>query len=142
MPKRYEEEINEILHKFDDWPPSGGRGQAPTPPRRNTPTAFEQFFSSFSAYKLMLLGLLLVLLGLGAHVLGAGLTGSVGSYATAAGALMLLVGYALAVTNSRRGGARVPRQKMWRGEVIDLPPRGRGLDYWWWRFTANFRRRR
>src|SRR5712691_5876426 len=66
MPKRYEEEINEILHKFDDWPPPSDRGprprrDAPRPPKR--PTGLAAFFETMGPPQLMAIGLVLILLG-------------------------------------------------------------------------------
>lgn len=144
MPKRYEEEINEILHKFDDWPPPDNRGRRPRqePPRRNdTRTAFGFFFEHIGPQQLMALGLVIILIGVVLRFgYRAGLDIGVGVYATAAGVLLLIVGYVMAVV--RGGGSFGHPQRMWRGQVIDLHPSNRGLAYWWWRLRANLRNRR
>jgi hypothetical protein len=145
MPKRYEEEINEILHKFDDWPAPNDRGRRPRqePPRRKDPqTGFGSFFESMGPQQLMVIGLALILAGVllrfGVRM---GVEVGIGTYATAVGFLVLLAGYVMAVL--RGGSGRGVRQggHMWRGEVIDLHPSNNGLTYWWWRFRANLRRR-
>lgn len=145
MPKRYEEEINEILHKFDDWPPPNERGRRPRqePPRRKDPQAGSgSFFESMGPQQLMAIGLALILIGVllrfGTRL---GVDVGIGTYATAIGFLMLLVGYVMAVMRGGSGRSMRPGQKMWRGEVIDLRARNNGMAYWWWRFRANLRRR-
>ncbi|MDE3076903.1 MAG: PrgI family protein [Chloroflexota bacterium] len=139
MPKRYEEEINEILHKFDDWPPpprGRGRSQRRPPRQDDFLGAVGRLFGGFSPNQLMALGLILIVAGAVIHFLRLGLGVALGSYATLVGVLALLAGYILALA----GGWRLaPRQRTWRGQVIDLQPRGRGLDYWWWRLTRGFR---
>lgn len=144
MPKRYEEEINEILHKFDDdWPPPNGR-QRPRyePPHGKDPlTAFGHFFESFGPSQLMLAGLVLILVGVVLHYGSArGLNVGLGGYATVLGMLVLFAGYLLAVV--RGGSPSVHRggQHMWRGQVIDLRPNNRGLGYWLWRLRTNRRK--
>lgn len=141
MPKRYEEEINEILHKFD-WPPAHrGRGQSPqrSPRHDDVFSAVGRLFGGFSPNQLMALGLVLIVAGAVIHFLRLGLGVPLGSYATLVGVLAVLAGYIMAVT---AGGRRLgPRQRTWRGQVIDLPPRSRGLGYWWWRFTKSLRGR-
>ncbi|HEX6511636.1 MAG TPA: hypothetical protein VF157_05010 [Chloroflexota bacterium] len=147
MPKRYEEEINEILHKFDDWPPpSNDRGRRPRsePPRRKDPLiGFGQFFEHIGPQQIMLLGLAMILAGVVLHfsyragvVMGAGL----GTYATLIGFLVLFAGYLLAVVRGGSGGSLHRGQQVWRGQVIDLRPSNRGLGYWLWRLRANRRR--
>jgi hypothetical protein len=144
MPKRYEEEINEILHKFDnDWPPPNERRPRSEPPRGNdTFTAFGRFFESFGPSQLMLAGLALILLGVilrfgGSRGLDIGL--GVGGYATILGVLVLFAGYLMAVV--RGGSPGFGRsQHMWRGQVVDLRPNNRGLGYWLWRLRANRRK--
>jgi hypothetical protein len=146
MPKRYEEEINEILHKFDDWPPpkDGGRRPRSEPPRRSDrPVSYGTFFGGVGAQQLMLLGLLLILAGVILHFsYRFGVPGGVGlaSYATAIGFLVLLAGYIMAIVSG--GSGSLPRGKhVWRGQVVDLRPSRGGLAYWWWRLRTNFRRR-
>src|SRR5947209_7756829 len=98
MPKRYEEEINEILNKFDgDWPPPKERQRArQEPPRR--PAASGAFFDSLGPSQLMFAGLVLIFLGI---VLRYAARFSpelgFGGYATLIGALVLFAGYLLAV---------------------------------------------
>ncbi|HLQ34168.1 MAG TPA: hypothetical protein VK457_15895 [Chloroflexota bacterium] len=142
MPKRYEEEINEILHKFDDWPPPNERGQRPRreQPRRTEPLiGFGQFFEHIGPPQLMAIGLLLILAGVVLHYgaqVGVAIGVGLGRYATAIGFLVLLAGYIMAV--ARGGGLGLHRaQHTWRGEVIDLRPSNRGLAYWWWRLRRN-----
>ena len=148
MPKRYEEEINEILHKFDDWPPpnDGGRRPRQEPPKRNAPqTGFGSFFESMGPPQLMAIGLMLILVGVLLRFgYRFGIDSGVGGYATALGVVVLLVGYVMAVMRGGTGTLNFRRgQQMWRGRVIDLRPNnGGGVNYWWWRFRANLRRRR
>ncbi|MGH2363444.1 MAG: hypothetical protein ACRDHX_02195 [Chloroflexota bacterium] len=135
MPKRYEEEINEILHKFD-WPPPGAaRPRGKGPARGGRPSGG----SSISPNQLMALGLIFILAGAAIHLLGLASGVALGTYATWIGVLVLLGGYIMAVTSVR--GGRLPGRSTWRGSVVDLPPRGRGLAYWWWRLTAALRGR-
>lgn len=144
MPKRYEEEINEILHKFDDWPPND-RGPRPgnsQPPRRSQPKpSMGQMLDHFGPQQVMVLGLALILAGVVLHfadrsgvIIGFGL----GTYATGIGFLVLFGGYILAVIRGGSGGFG-GGQHVWRGQVIDLRPSSRGLGYWWWRFCSNLR---
>jgi len=147
MPKRYEEEINEILHKFDDWPPPNDRGRRPRqepPHRSNRPTGFGSFFESIGPQQLMAIGLVLILVGVVLRFgYRMGVDVGIGVYATALGFLILLAGYILAVVNGGSGLGGLRRgQKVWRGEVIDLRPANSGFGYWWWRFRSNLRRRR
>jgi hypothetical protein len=145
MPKGYEEEINEILNKFDgDWPPPGDKRRPRSePPRRNDPlTGFGQFFEHVGPEQLMAFGLLLILAGVVVHFssrLGVVAPFGIGTYATAIGVLVLFAGYVLAII--RGGGGGLGRgQHFWRGQVVDLRPGSRGLGYWWWRFRTNRRR--
>jgi hypothetical protein len=147
MPKRYEEEINEILHKFDDWPPpSNDRGRRPRsePPKRNNrPVSHGSFFGGAGAHQLMLLGLLLILAGVVMRfTYRFGVIGGVtlGGYAVAIGFLVLLAGYIMAVAAGGGSNGLRRGQHMWRGQVVDLRPSSGGLAYWWWRFRANLRR--
>src|SRR6185437_3935839 len=112
MPKRYEEEINEILHKFDDWPPSD-RGSRPRQeaPRRAAPRVNP--LDHFGPQQVMVLGLALILAGVVLHFGGAHFSDraglsvglGLGTYATAIGFLVLLFGYILAVARGSGGGA-------------------------------------
>ena len=52
--------------------------------------------------------------------------------------LVLFTGYIMAVVRGGSGGLG-RRPHVWRGEVIDLRPGGRGLAYLWWRLRANLR---
>jgi len=149
MPKRYEEEINEILHKFDDWPPPDSRARRPRsePPRgSDQQTTFAPFFEHIGPQQLMVLGLLLILVGvLMRFSYRFGIDLSFGVYAVMLGLALLLAGYILAVIrggSSRGDGSVRPGQTVWRGQVIDLRPSNRGLGYWFWRFRANLRRGR
>ena len=54
------------------------------------------------------------------------------------GFLVLFTGYIMAVVRGGSGGLG-RRPHVWRGEVIDLRPGGRGLASWWWRLRANLR---
>ncbi len=144
MPKRYEEEINEILHKFDDWPPppSGRRPQQGPPRRPNPNTTLWQFFDHLGPQQLMAVGLVLIALGVVLRFgYRFGMDVGIGGYTTTAGFVLLLAGYLMAVMRggSLRGLGR--HQQVWRGRVIDLPPAGRGLAYWWWRLRSNLRGR-
>ena len=147
MPRRYEEEINEILNKFDgDWPPPNERRRPrPEPPHRNQPPAgFGQLFEHLGPQQVMAFGLLLILVGV---VLRFGpLQGlvaplNIGGYATTIGVLLLVGGYILAVVRGGSGGGLGRGQHFWRGQVVDLRPSQRGLGYWWWRVRSNLRRR-
>ena len=143
MPKRYEEEINEILHKFDDWPPPDKRTRRPRqePPRRdNTVTAFGGFFEHLGPQQLMALGLALILAGVVLRFgIRMGLDATIGTYATLAGFLLLLAGYVMSVL---RGGSLGHRQSMWRGQVVDLRPSNRSAGYWLWRLRSTLRNRK
>jgi hypothetical protein len=143
MPKRYEEEINEILHKFDDWPPSD-RGSRPRQeaPRRPAPRPSVSLLDHFGPQQIMVLGLAFILAGVVLHFsdrAGLLIAFGLGTYATAIGFLVLLFGYILAVV--RGGGGGLGRgQHFWRGHVVDLRPNNRGPAYWWWRLRSNRRR--
>ena len=145
MPKRYEEEINEILHKFDDWPPPDNRARRPRQePPRNTggQTAFGQFFDHVGPQQVMALGLVLILAGAALRYLSHGVNGQLGVYAVLIGFLVLLGGYIMAVVRGAGGAGHLgPGQKLWRGQVIDLRPSNRGVGYWFWRMRTNLRRR-
>src|SRR5207248_1298953 len=137
VPRRYEEEINEILNKFEgDWPPANKRQQ----PRHEAPrrgASAGAAFATIGPPQLMLIGLGLIFLGVLLRYGGRlGLQVGFGGYATLVGVLLLFAGYLLAVV---RGGSLgvSPRQQMWRGEVIDLRPNNRGLGYWFWRLRAG-----
>ncbi|MGH2469935.1 MAG: hypothetical protein ACRDGF_07665, partial [Chloroflexota bacterium] len=109
MPKRYEEEINEILHKFD-WPPPGAaRPRGKGPARGGRPSGG----SSISPNQLMALGLIFILAGAAIHLLGLASGVALGTYATWIGVLVLLGGYIMAVTSGR--GGRLPGRSTWRG---------------------------
>ncbi|HLY65752.1 MAG TPA: hypothetical protein VKU60_09485, partial [Chloroflexota bacterium] len=134
MPKRYEEEINEILHKFDDWPPQNERGQRPRfepPPHGNDPlTAFGQFFEHIGPQQLMAVGLLLIFVGVALRfAYRVGVDVGISGYATVLGVLLLLAGYILAVVRGGSGGIGGVKggQHMWRGQVVDLRPSNGGL---------------
>ncbi|HLG72340.1 MAG TPA: hypothetical protein VK009_18135 [Chloroflexota bacterium] len=147
MPKRYEEEINEILHKFDDWPPSDRGSRPREAPRRTAPRVNPM--DHIGPQQVMVLGLALILAGVLLHFSAphlsdrAGLVAgfSLGTYATAVGFLVLLFGYILAVIRGgSSGGVRLGRnQQFWRGQVVDLRPSNRGLSYWFWRLRSNLR---
>jgi len=146
MPKRYEEEINEILNKFDgDWPPPNDRRRPRSEPPRGhaQPTGFGQFFEHLGPEQLMAVGLVLILAGVVLHFssvyLGVVAPSGIGTYATAIGVLVLLAGYALAIVRGGGGGLG-QGQHFWRGQVVDLHPSNRGLGYWWWRLRTNLRR--
>jgi hypothetical protein len=142
MPKRYEEEINEILHKFDDdWPPPNDRRPRYEPPRGNDFfTSLGSFFESFGPSQLMVTGLGLILLGVVLRFgYRWGIDGGFGGYATILGVLVLFAGYLLAVVRGGSPGFH-RSQHVWRGQVIDLRPNNRGLSYWLWRLRANRRR--
>jgi len=147
MPKRYEEEINEILHKFDDWPPADKRARRPRsePPRgSDKPPTFDRFFDHIGPQQIMAVGLVLILLGvLLRFSLRFGIDLSFGVYTVVLGLALLLAGYLMAVIQGGSGRGSVhPGQTVWRGQVIDLRPSNRGLGYWFWRFRANLRRGR
>jgi hypothetical protein len=138
MPKRYEDEINEILHKIDDWPPPDrAQRTRPEAPRRGNAPA--PSFAQVGPQQLMALGLVLILLGAALHFsyrLGVPMGVVLGTYGTALGVLVLLGGYILAVIRGGSGGwGRRPH--VWRGEVIDLRPSSRGFTYWWWRLRRG-----
>lgn len=139
MPRRYEEEINEILNKFDgDWPPPSDKRRARPEPRRPGPSLAERV----GPEQLMLFGLVLVLVGVLIHFsyrLGVVAPAGIGTYATAIGVLLLLAGYVLAIVRGGSGGLG-RGQHFWRGRVVDLRPANRGLSYWWWRVRSNLRR--
>ena len=141
MPKRYEEEINEILHKFNDWPPSD-QGSRPRQEAPRRPAARRgSMLDHFGAQHVMLVGLALILAGVALHFTdraGLMLAFGLGTYATAIGFMVLFAGYILAVVRGGSGGLG-SGQHMWRGQVIDLRPGNRGLGYWWWRLRSNRR---
>src|SRR5437588_500623 len=133
MPRRYEEEINEILNKFDgDWPPPKQRQQA----RREAPrrgASAGAVFETLGPSQLMLIGLVLIFLGvLLRYGYRWGLQVGFGGYATLIGVLLLFAGYLLAVVRCG-GGVVGPGQQVWRGQVIDLRPNNKGFAYWLWR---------
>src|SRR2546428_1940430 len=103
MPKRYEEEINEILHKFGDWPSPNERRQRPrseAPRRSQPPLGLGDFFQGLGAQQLMGIGLLLILAGLLLRFsvrMGVVMGIMLGTYATAIGFLVLFTGYIMAV---------------------------------------------
>ena len=143
MPKRYEEEINEILHKFDDWPPSDrGKRARQEAPRRAARPGSGQMLGGVGYQQLMLVGLALVLAGFVLQLgerRGLAIVFDLGVYATALGFLALAAGYILAIVRGS-GVAGVGRgQHFWRGKVIDLRPGNRGLGYWWWRIRSGRR---
>ena len=145
MPRRYEEEINEILGKYD-WPAdSHARRPRSEPPRPAEPRAgMGDFFGHFGAQQIMACGLVIILVGIVLRFADRFTFGldMLGMYATAIGVLVLLFGYILAVL---RGGGPVAagrQQTIWRGQVVDLRPSNRGLGYWLWRWRANVFRRR
>jgi hypothetical protein len=146
MPRRYEEEINEILGKYD-WPADGrARRARAEPPRPAEPrVGVGEFFAHFGPQQIMASGLVLILVGIVLRFADRFAFGLdlLGMYATAIGVLVLLFGYILAVI--RGGGGPVVggrRQTIWRGRVVDLRPSNRGLGYWLWRWRANLLRRR
>ncbi len=141
MPRRYEEEINEILHKFDDWPPNDRGSRPRREPSQRPPSAAPSM--NFGPQQIMVIGLALILAGVLLHftdraglMIGFGL----GTYATAIGFLVLFGGYLLAIIRGGSSG-RGPGQKVWRGRVVDLRPSNRGLAYWWWRLRSGLRGR-
>ncbi len=141
VPRRYEEEINEILHKFDDWPPPNERRRPhrTESPRRAQSVGLGQLLEQISPPQIMGIGLLVVLAGVLMHFgaqKGMGVSYMLGTYATALGALVLLAGYLMAVVRGGSGGLG-RRPHVWRGEVIDLRPANRGLAYWWWRLRRR-----
>jgi hypothetical protein len=142
MPRRYEEEINEILNKFDgDWPPPSDKRRARPKPRHANP----QLTPHIGAEQVMVLGLALILAGVLLRFsfrLGVVAPAGIGAYATAIGVLLLVAGYVMAIVRGGIGGGGLGRsQHFWRGEVVDLRPSNRGLGYWWWRFRGSLRRR-
>ncbi|MFI5268408.1 MAG: hypothetical protein ACHQ7M_13625 [Chloroflexota bacterium] len=141
MPKRYEEEINEILNKFDgDWPPPNGKRRARPP---EPPHTGPSFFEYIGPEQLMAFGLLLILAGVVLHFssrLGVAAPFGIGTYTTAIGVLVLVAGYVLAIIRGGGGVGLGKGQHFWRGQVVDLHPSNRGLGYWWWRFRTNLRR--
>jgi hypothetical protein len=142
MPKRYEEEINEILHKFDDWPPKDrGRAHQAPPRQPNRPTNFNMF-EGVGPGQIMVVGLLLIAAGLILRMLGLRLVYGLESYIGLLGLLLLTAGYVAAVLKGFSKGPGGPKrnQRMWRGHVVDMRPTNRGLGYWWWRFTSSLRR--
>jgi len=146
MPRRYEEEINEILGKFNDWP-ADNRARRPRgePPQRKEPLAgFSQFFANFGPQHIMASGLLLILVGMVLRFADRFTYGLdlLGTYATGLGVLILLAGYILAVIRGGSPTASGRRQTIWRGQVVDLRPSNRGLGYWLWRWRTSLRRPR
>jgi hypothetical protein len=146
MPRRYEEEINEILGKYD-WPADNrARRTRPEPAHRGQALGgFSQFFAHFGPQQIMACGLVLVVVGIALRFADRFTFGldMLGTYATGLGVLILLFGYILAVVRGGSGPAVFGRrQTIWRGQVVDLRPSNRGLGYWLWRWRANLFRRR
>ncbi|MDP6823557.1 MAG: hypothetical protein QF554_09720 [Dehalococcoidia bacterium] len=119
MPRRYEKEIEEIIDRDDRRARRAERVQKVT--RRVSVSKSQMTFSSGNV---MLIGVVLIVVGLILKSLFAPLA--------AIGALLLVVGYVMYFTRSRRG----PYQKRWRGEVVDFQ------DSWSNRFRRFFNRRR
>ena len=145
MPRRYEDEINEILGKYD-WP-SDNRARRPQygqPTRRSEPLAgIGDFLAHFGGQQLMLFGLILIVVGALLHFGDSlGMGARIGTDATGIGFLVLLGGYILAVVKGPSGLGTGRHQAFWRGQVVDLRPSNRGLGYWLWRLRANLRRPR
>jgi len=134
MPKRYEDEIREILKGFDDEPadrsrrpssgpstptPIRGRGQSAPPTSRFSPR-------SINPQQVMGFALILILFAFvmqGPWARGFPTVFFLAGWISLAGTILLIAAFlALLLGNRRLGGAGAQEQR-WRGQVIYLPNR-------------------
>ena len=132
---KYEREIRSMLDKMPSFLGDGGTpGRTPgRPAPRRSPFTMQDWWAR-DAY--IMAALLTVLARFGEPALGA--AGS-SMLAWLAAALIIFA----AVTSVVRAIARPQPPKMWRGNILNYPPRGRGirLPDWWRRLGGSGPRR-
>lgn len=153
MSKRYEDEVRDLLNRMDRFPGDDDRGRSGRPQRpirANWRTATARWISSLIADPNRIIGGALILT-LGAWVLRGPwspsypLLDALAGIATTTSLVMFVAG--LLLIFRRRSGAvgfGTPTAQRWRGNVIEMPQRGRSRRFfgsvrqWWQRMSAQW----
>ena len=143
MPKRYEDEIRDLLKGMHRYP-----GEVPAP-RRRVAWRFPSL-AHLDAHRVMGGALILMLfswiLGMGPWRSGYHSVAVLAGYVSLASVILFVVALVMLVRAGAfgRGITSSPREVRWRGKVIEFPRRsgaGASLRRWWRNLAARFSRR-
>ena len=156
MPKRYEDEIRDLLKGMDRFPGEGAprRGPAGRRPSAGSRAPARRWWSGLHVDPQRLMGGALILM-LFAWIMRGPWTGAfpgvrlMAGYISLVSVVLFLVALVLFIRAGSMGGVRMggmggSQSVRWRGQVIEFPRRGgpmTGLRNWWRRTTGRFSRR-
>jgi hypothetical protein len=153
MPKKYEDEIRDILKGMDRFPGEGDGGTRQARARRPSVPRFGGGagggLSTLTSNPQKLMGGALILI-LFAWIMQGPWTYSptvlrMAGYVSLAGMVLFIIGLILMLRsrggfNPYGGGFGAPVEKRWRGQVINFPNRQPAWRRWWLNLTRRFNR--
>jgi len=150
MPKKYEDEIREILKGMDDLPGDGPRRPAPpTPAKPSRAPSFQSPFRNLTRNPQQLMGGALILILFAWIMQGPWARGfpevyRLAGYISLAGIALFIIALIMLLrargTFGGPGGIGASREQRWRGQVIYLPSRQPFWQRWRHSLSRLFRR--